>query len=98
MILDCPGFNDSNVHQEFPNQNIIQKVMTEAKSISILLVLSCNIFSASRGLPFIELATSIYRLFKQHDHFMITVLNRVPSGVFAKKKGFNDAIKFLELN
>lgn len=49
MLIDCPGFGDSNKYKEFPNMTLVNRIVATAKSVTIALVIKGSSIEASNG-------------------------------------------------
>lgn len=62
LLVDAPGFTDSNSLHEYPNQSIVHWLIMNAKSISIIIVTSATDIESQRGRDYLRLLTSIVRM------------------------------------
>jgi len=53
-LCDCPGINDNNPNDEFPNVSEIQTVLNNAKNFKFLMLFQTEAFAIERGIKLIE--------------------------------------------
>lgn len=79
-FVDCPGFSDNNKNKEFPNRTIVHKIMREAKTVKICLVINYNELICRKGEYALEVMTTISRLFSdkgiESGNLIIPVINQ----------------------
>lgn len=64
-ILDCPGLKDTNKEKEFANQNIVQKIMSEAADgLEIIFLMNYSAIDVKRGEGLIEILFVLLRLLR----------------------------------
>ena len=79
-FVDCPGFSDNNRNLEFPNRTIVHKIMREAKSVKICLVINYNELTCRRSQFALEVLCTVSRLFTksgvESGKLIIPVINQ----------------------
>ena len=65
-LIDCPGFGDSDIFKEFPNQTMIHHLLLNAKSVTICMVIKGSTIEASRGAQYLQTMTSVLRMLSEH--------------------------------
>jgi hypothetical protein len=87
-FVDCPGFDDSNPYNEYPNQTLITHMIQNAKSVQIVLTFTGSMLDAKRGKDFFKLITTISRIISDKgldnlDKFLMPLLLQ-PLSVFPR--------------
>ena len=62
MLVDCPGFGDSNETLEFPNQTLIHQVVRKAKVVIVCIILKGATLDSGRGSAYISIMTAVSRM------------------------------------
>ena len=63
-FVDCPGFSDNNVDKDYSNRTVVHKLMQNAKSVRVALIINYNEMIAKHGHYALEVMTTVSRLFK----------------------------------
>ena len=58
-LCDCPGINDNNPNDEYPNVSEIQTVLMNAKNFKFLMLFQAECFAIERGTKIIEALSRI---------------------------------------
>lgn len=102
-FIDCPGFSDNNVDKEYPNRTVVHKIMMEAASVKICLVINYNELICRKGEYALEVITTISRLFPDLTNakkFIFPLINQAammePRTPVVDHK-FTRTIEFIEL-
>ena len=83
-VVDCPGINDTNEYNNFPNYCVMRSLIANASKIVLCFVTSGGDLDSARGSLFYQQATAVKRLLSQvgvmnASKLMMTVINKPPA-------------------
>lgn len=95
-LCDTPGFGDSNIDLEFPNQTLIHEVVKHANRVVICIVLRGSSIESQRGASYLAIMTSILRMLSKDGvnaskAFIVPLINL--AGNFRSERQLETALR-----